>query len=250
MEFIQYDTKDWFKTWFDSPYYEILYKNRNEVEAKLFIDKLIKLLSPNKKSHFLDLCCGKGRHSRYINSLGYKVDGTDLSERNINSLIKYNSDKLNFFQSDMRKLNINNKYEYIFNLFTSFGYFDNIEDDLLVAEKIHNALKINGIVVIDFINMIKAIENIQRSQIKKVDNISFKITKKIDDNYLYKNIEFCHKKVEYNFTEKVKILKQNDFIDIFEQKKLKLIETYGDYELNQFNNNSERLILIFKKLIN
>ena len=35
----------------------------------------------------------------------------------------------------MRKLNINNKYEYIFNLFTSFGYFDNIEDDLLVAEK-------------------------------------------------------------------------------------------------------------------
>ena len=97
--------------------------------------------------------------------------------------------------------------------------------------------------------MIKVIENIQRNEIKKVDNISFKITKK-DDNYLYKNIEFCHKKVEYNFTEKVKILKQNDFIDIFEQKKLKLIETYGDYELNQFNNNSERLILIFKKLIN
>ena len=202
MEIIQHDTKNWFKTWFDSPYYEILYKNRNDVEAKLFIDKLIKHLSPNRKSHFLDLCCGKGRHSKYINSLGYIVDGTDLSKRNINSLKKHNNNKLNFFQSDMREINIINKYEYIFNLFTSFGYFSDNKDDFLVANQIHNALKKEGIFVIDFINMIKAIKNIKKNETKIIDDISFKITKSHDNKFLYKNIDFSHKNIEYNFTDR------------------------------------------------
>lgn len=250
MEIIQHDTKNWFKTWFDSPYYEILYKNRNDVEAKLFIDKLIKHLSPNRKSHFLDLCCGKGRHSKYINSLGYIVDGTDLSKRNINSLKKHNSNKLNFFQSDMREINIINKYEYIFNLFTSFGYFSDNNDDFLVANQIHNALKKEGIFVIDFINMIKAIKNIKKNETKIIDDISFKISKSHDNNFLYKNIEFTHKNIEYNFTEKVKILNKIDFVNIFDKKKFKLLNTFGDYNLNVFNKNSDRLILIFKKLIN
>ena len=29
-----YKTKEWFGEWFDSPYYHVLYKHRNEDEAK------------------------------------------------------------------------------------------------------------------------------------------------------------------------------------------------------------------------
>ena len=250
MEIIQHETKNWFKTWFDSPYYELLYQNRNEKEAQLFIDKLINHLSPKKNSYFLDLCCGKGRHAKYINNLGYKIDGTDLSKRNISALQKFNNKKIHFFQSDMRKINVIDKYDYVLNLFTSFGYFEKQEDDLLVANQIYKSLKYQGILIIDFINMNKALIEIKKYDNIKIGNINFEIEKKYDNQFLYKKINFTDKKKKYSFTEKVKILNKYDFKHIFEKNKLKLIETFGDYKLNKFHNNSDRLIMVFKKLIN
>ena len=250
MEIIQHEAKNWFKTWFNSPYYELLYKNRNENEAKLFINKLIKHLSPNKNSYFLDLCCGKGRHAKYINSLGYKIDGTDLSKRNIDYLKKFNNKKIHFFQSDMRKIDSINKYDYILNLFTSFGYFEEKKDDLLVAKNINKALKNQGILVIDFINMKKALNQIKKKENKKIEHIKFEINKYYDNNFLYKKIDFWDKKNKYSFIEKIKILHQEDFENIFKENNLKLIAKFGDYNLNNFKNDSDRLIMIFKKLIN
>jgi ubiquinone/menaquinone biosynthesis C-methylase UbiE len=51
---------EWFKDWFDSPYYHILYKNRDHQEAEQFVNKLIEFLNPSKGSSILDVACGKG----------------------------------------------------------------------------------------------------------------------------------------------------------------------------------------------
>jgi len=56
---------NWFEHWFNSPYYHILYKDRNEKEAQIFIDNLISYLQIPKKSNILDIACGNGRHSKY-----------------------------------------------------------------------------------------------------------------------------------------------------------------------------------------
>ena len=76
--------KNWFVNWFESPYYHLLYKKRDKKEAKVFINNILKFTKPKKTSYFLDLCCGLGRHSIYLNRLGYKVDGIDLSKQSIN----------------------------------------------------------------------------------------------------------------------------------------------------------------------
>ena len=57
----------WFTNWFDSPYYHILYKNRDEKEAQVFIDNLIEKLQLKKSSKLIDIACGKGRHASYFN---------------------------------------------------------------------------------------------------------------------------------------------------------------------------------------
>ena len=54
--------KKWFQNWFNSPFYHILYKQRDEEEAELFIDNLCTLLRPAKESRMLDIACGRGRH--------------------------------------------------------------------------------------------------------------------------------------------------------------------------------------------
>src|SRR5215203_5041601 len=66
-------TAPWFKTWFDSAYYHKLYQNRNDEEAKEFIDALLTELSPARGSTMLDLGCGAGRHSKYLATKGHAV---------------------------------------------------------------------------------------------------------------------------------------------------------------------------------
>ena len=72
---------EWYQDWFNSKYYHILYKHRDNTEAELLIDKLLNIIRPNKNYTFLDLGCGNGRHSIYLNKKGFLVDGIDLSKK-------------------------------------------------------------------------------------------------------------------------------------------------------------------------
>jgi cyclopropane fatty-acyl-phospholipid synthase-like methyltransferase len=65
--------KEWFSSWFDTPYYHILYKNRDYSEASLFIDNITDFLKLQANSKCWDLCCGKGRHSIYLNKKDFRL---------------------------------------------------------------------------------------------------------------------------------------------------------------------------------
>src|SRR5215218_6106463 len=96
------DNSQWFKQWFDSPYYHQLYFNRDEQEAAAFINRLIDKLQPAPGSFMLDVGCGRGRHSRILAARNFDVTGIDLSVASINFANQYESENLHFFQHDMR----------------------------------------------------------------------------------------------------------------------------------------------------
>ena len=116
-------SEDWFKTWFDTEYYHLLYKDRNDAEADVFIKHLFHSLNLKKEATVLDLACGKGRHSLVINELGFNVTGVDLSENSIKEASKCENEKLSFAVNDMRMPLEGQNFDVVVNLFTSFGYF-------------------------------------------------------------------------------------------------------------------------------
>ena len=238
---------NWYKNWFDSEYYHILYNKRDHNEAELFIKNLLKILSPKKKAYFLDLCCGKGRHSILLNKMGYKVDGIDLSKNSIEQALREKRNNLNFFVRDMRQINEHSKYDYVLNLFTSFGYFNDTKDNHLVINGVTKALKKDGLFVIDFLNIKKTLKNLTKSEKIKINEINFYIKRWSDLNFLYKRIEFKEKTKKIEFTERIQLLNKEEIINLCSKSNLKNISTFGDYKLNDFNENSERLILLFKK---
>ncbi|MBL0328654.1 MAG: methyltransferase domain-containing protein [Bacteroidetes bacterium] len=239
---------EWFESWFDSPYYHVLYKNRDFSEAELFIDKLIQLIEPAKASRVLDLACGKGRHSIYLNKKGFDVTGIDLSEKSIACAKTAENETLHFYMHDMRKLFRTNYFDVVLNLFTSFGYFEQERDDLATINAVYKSLKPNGIVVLDFMNSKKVIQNLSDRETKTIDGIDFKISKTFVNHFIIKKIEFSDKGKNYSFEERVKALTLADFEKYFEANKLKIVHLRGDYELSEFNeSNSERLIIVAKK---
>lgn len=241
-----FKSENWFASWFDSPYYHILYKERNFREAQLFMDNLTHYLNMDEGSKVLDLACGKGRHSIYLNQLGYDVLGVDLSENSIDIAKKNTNDTLHFQVHDMRNP-FEEKYDAIFNLFTSFGYFENEEDNLKTLIAIKESLSEYGFGVIDFMNVNQVIANLVENETKTVDQIDFHIKRYVLEGYIFKEIDFEDKGNNYHFTEKVRAFTLVDFQELMDKSGIFLLDTFGDYKLKKFHkNDSERLIMIFK----
>lgn len=240
------DETKWYASWFDTKYYHILYKDRGYEEAEDFMCNLTSFLQLKEGASILDLACGKGRHSVYLHELGYNVTGVDLSKNSIDKAKQKEENGLQFKVHDMC-LPLAEKFDAVFNLFTSFGYFENEEDNFKTIQAIKEELKPNGYGVIDFMNVDYVIKNLVSQNSKTIQGIDFHLKRYVEDGYIFKNIEFTDKGEEFKFQEKVKAITLSHFEEYFKNAGLKVKTLFGDYQLNDFNlENSSRLILIFE----
>jgi SAM-dependent methyltransferase len=239
---------EWYLNWFNSPFYHLLYNNRNFNEALFFIDRLCEKLQLPAHAKVWDLACGKGRHSIALNKKELDVVGTDLSENSILEAIKSSNSTLDFYVHDMRKPFRINYFDVTLNLFTSLGYFSNSNDNYQVFKNVSEALKPNGLFVVDFFNSNKIMQFFHHDYIEHRGDLTFKIKKQIVDKAINKRIEFSCDQHDYYFEEKVSLFTKYDFEEFAKKSNLTLVETFGNYNLDAFDlNTSDRLILVFKK---
>lgn len=238
--------KDWFASWFNTSYYHILYKKRDYSEGQAFLKNLIAFLKLEKNNLILDLACGKGRHSIYLNSLGFNVIGADLSKNSIDYAKQFETETLKFVEHDMRN-SFKNKFDVIFNLFTSFGFFEDDAEDIAILKNIKNGLNPNGIAIIDFMNAKKVISTLVPEEILTVDYITFKINRYVKDGFIIKEINFEADGKHHTYFEKVKSLDLEKINSYVNSVGFKIKYTFGNYQLEKFNEEtSNRLILVLE----
>ena len=255
----------WYANWFDTPYYHILYRDRDYTEAAQFMKSLTSSLQLPVDSHILDLACGRGRHSMFLNRLGYKVTGVDLSENSIafakaqlqqsphtvnesetSELPPVDASRINFHVHDMTQP-MDQTFDAVFNLFTSFGYFDDESDNLKTIKAIKNSLKPGASAVIDFLNVPYILEHLVAENVKTEQGIAFTQSRRFKNGYIYKDISFSDKGRDYNFTERVRALTLDDFQDYFATAGLELTDIYGSYQLEDYHaQQSQRLIMVVR----
>lgn len=244
----------WFKDWFNTPYYHILYQDRDYREGESFLTKLLKYLNLKEHAFIIDLGCGKGRHSMLMNRLGFDVLGLDLSEENIRHNRQFESKavpQLQFAVHDMRNeiypKVVSAKADAVFNLFTSFGYFDDEEDDRRVFQSVRNALKKDGIFVLDFLNAEAVKHSLEPHTVKTKNGIDFNISKKIEGGHVVKNIDFEADGSEHHYFEKVKLHSAAAIEKLAENEGFAVLNIFGDYALNNYDPaTSARCLFILK----
>jgi SAM-dependent methyltransferase len=239
---------EWFESWFDTPYYHLLYSNRDYTEAENFITKLTQELQLPQSSKIIDLACGKGRHSVFLNKLGYDVLGLDLSQQSIEFDKQFENESLAFKVHDMRNPIDSEPVLAVFNLFTSFGYFDNETDDRNVFQSVYNALKPEGFFVLDYLNE----EFVTRTLVPETtihrEGIDFHISKKIEGRHIIKDIRFEIDEESKHFFEKVKLHTLETIENYASECGFERVKIWGDYQLNNFEKEiSPRCINLFKK---
>jgi len=240
---------NWFATWFDSHYYHILYQHRDDAEAEFFMDNLVDHLQIPANADVLDLACGKGRHAIYLSKKDLNVTGVDLSAESIKHAKQFEHDKLHFQTHDMRQAISFGPFDAIFNLFTSFGYFDSDEMHLQTLQQMQAALKDkDSPLVIDFFNAHKVIQKLVLQEEKEVQGILFRLERKVENGYIVKDIRFEDQEKAYHFQERVRAFVLDDFRRMLKSSSLQLTATFGDYDLSAFDAaTSNRLILILHK---
>jgi len=248
MEELKEVQEDWFSTWFNSPYYHLLYKHRDYTEAKRFIDNLDKFFEWKESDVIMDLACGKGRHSIYLNQKGARVTGLDLSPQNILFASSFANSRLDFAVHDMREIYAKGAFTHIVNLFTSFGYFVSEEDNFAVFNSVYESLKPGGYFLIDYLNPDKVINDLVESEEKVVDGVRFSISRRIEHGFIVKDILFHADGQAHFFQERVQVLRREHFEYYFEKVGLILGSVFGDYNLNPFDfDKSDRMIFVVKK---
>ncbi len=240
-------TKKWYEEWFETKYYDILYNKRNYLEAELFLDNLFNHIKPNKKEIFIDIACGSGRHTNYIGRLGYKIKGIDLSGLKIQKAKKEQNKNSSFSEHNMKYVYRSNYFDYVLNLFTSFGYFENKKDNQLIINNFHATLKKKGKLIFDYINFEQVLKNLQKHETKEINKIKFKIEKKIKENKLIKKIEVLDNR-KYTYVEQLMIFKYKEISQMIKKENFKILNVFGDYKLNKFKETkSPRIIIIAEK---
>src|SRR4030095_264711 len=250
IEQIEVNSSSWFRHWFDSSFYHQLYANRDEQEAAHFIDELVSELKPAPSASMLDLGCGSGRHSKQLASKGFQVTGLDLAASSIRMANRFATQSLNFYRHDMRLPFGNNRFDYVFNFFTSFGYFKSDRENYQVVSNISNSLVDGGILVMDYLNVPFAEQNLLPTEAKEIDGVIYDIRRWTDERFFYKKITIENMQGEepIEFIEQVAKLTLSDFHLMFNKYGLRIQKLVGDYPLTDSSSaNYTRLIIVAKK---
>ena len=241
--------REWFAAWFDSAHYHTLYSHRSDAEAARFIDRLVErqILTPG--AAVLDLGCGAGRHSRNLASRGFDVTGLDLSEESLRKARHGESATLRFVRQDMRAPFGVSRFDHVVNLFTSFGYFDDIEDHLTVVQNIASSLRPGGTVVIDYLNVLEAERRLVPFEKTARDGVTYRISRWADGRHIFKRVAIHDgAAAPAAFVERVAKLGLEDFRFMFALCGLTIDQTFGDYSLSPFDAaSSPRLIVVGRR---
>ncbi len=242
----------WFKDWFSSPYYHLLYHNRDDDEAFSFINTLIDYLHPQPGANMLDVACGKGRHSKALAEMGFDVTGIDISFTSVDEAKESENESLHFYQHDMRLPFWINYFDYAFNFFTSFGYFKTRREHDNSIRTIAQSLKPDGVFVMDYLNVHYAENNEEKAFNKEIDGIRFHISKWHDEEHFFKQIQITDASsnaLKHLYTERVAKFSLGDFTEMLAYQNMQVQEVFGDYQLGRYDvQKSPRMIILAKKV--
>jgi len=243
--------KLWFEEWFESDEYSTVYKHRNNEEAEILISFILSKINLSGDAKILDLGCGAGRHTLLLAKRGFQVTGIDQSAKLLSVAVdeaQKNGLHARFIKDDIRTVSFSEKFDVILNVFTSFGYFENDDDNFALFTNVEKHLSDEGVFVFDFLNA----ENVKRNLIPfsedEIGDIVVKQSRKIEGNKVIKEIVLLQNGERKNYRESVRLYSKTDLLGALNKNNLSVEMIFGSYDGEAFDEfSSPRLILLCKK---
>lgn len=240
--------KHWYKESFGEDYL-LVYRHRSKEQAKQEINQLIRWLNLTPDDHILDLCCGSGRHAISLAEAGYHAIGIDLSKTLLGKAIQDAKGlPVYFVHGDMRNLPfVDQSFQVVLNLFTSFGYFEQNESNRKVLKEIVRVLQPGGRFCIDFLNESYVRRHLVPESKRRIGDALIHEVREIKGDSVIKTLRIIDSDHERVYFERVKMYSKSEMLEMLKQAGLTVEQMYGNFLGQPYTKNSERMILIGRK---
>ena len=234
----------WFKATFNTRYLHF-YSHRNEEAAGKEISALLALLDLHKNDRILDLCCGAGRHLTHLAAQGYNAIGLDLSPELLATTREKSALSSRLVRGDMRALPFCSSFKCVFNLFSSFGYFDDENENEAALFEMSRILMTGGILVLDHMNRRRTERTLVSHSEDHDEHGTLVQDRRIKGNRVIKDLTWLgNNGITEKFTENVRMYSLEELTNLMEKCGLRVIHRFGDFTGVPFSPDSERMILI------
>jgi Methylase involved in ubiquinone/menaquinone biosynthesis len=237
---------------FWSELYPFMFSEERFRLAKEQIEKALALVD-YKEGNVLDLCCGPGRHSLALAKRGIRVTAVDRSEFLL-SKAKEEAAKSNleieFVSDDMRHFVRGDSFSLILNMFTSFGYFEDKEDDLKVLRNAYQSLKPEGAILIDIFGK----EPLARKYQSTISTDCGDGLLLIQRNEICEDWTRCRNEwilvkdgTAKTFNFQTRLYSGQEMKDILHKAGFEEVNLFGDMDGNKYGVDADRLIAVGRK---
>ncbi len=253
----------WYEKAFEAAYLH-LYAHRNESDARRATDFIALRVGLDSSTSLLDLCCGPGRHLKFLAQKAGRAVGLDLSAQLLaraaetlkpapEASVGQNGNRSSLLRGDMRILPLADaSFDLVVNLFTSFGYFDSDEENAGVIGEISRVLRPGGHFVIDHINRTRLIATLDpESERELEDGSRVRETRRFDVS-----TSRVHKHVHWQgsagaarqWDESVRVYAADEMADMLSGVGLRPCGgPFGDFDATPREADSPRMIFIARK---
>lgn len=238
--------------WFWETYGPIMFDELRMKRTPYEAESLFELCSLSDGSSVLDCCCGMGRHSLELARLGCDVTGVDLSEGYLKIAAREASSRglsPEFIRRDVRDLDYHEEFDAVINMFTSFGYFEDPDDDLRLLKILYRSLKPGGILFMEMSGKEILARDFEERVWFEREGIKIMLEYSVDLNWtelvnrwlFYKD----ERMTEYSFSHR--IFSASEMAAMLWEAGFPEIEIYGSFEKAPYDHKAEHLILMARK---
>jgi SAM-dependent methyltransferase len=245
------------KEWFDDDsfwqeLYPVMFPDQRLTDAPEQINKALALTEPRGKAA-LDLCCGPGRCSIALAQAGFTVTGVDRTAFLLDKArtwARAAKAKVEWIQMDMRDFVREDAFHLVLSMFTSFGYFDNKEEDLRVLRNMFANLRRGGVCLIDVVGKERLAKIIQQTNYEALPDGSQLVQRHVvfDDWTRIRNEWILIRKGRAkSFRFHHTVYSGQELKDRLLQVGFDNVKLYGNLDGDEYGPNAQRLIAVARK---
>lgn len=215
-------------------------------------DHALLLLDLKPGAAVLDLCCGPGRHSLELARRGFRVTGVDRTRTYLEAARARAVEagvEAEFVEADMRAFSRENAFDGAINLFTSFGYFEDPEDDLRVLRNLYRSLRPGCAVVCEMVGKENLARTFQPRDWREHNGEFWLYERTVRNAWSWMENRWVHLKdgarKEYRVTHR--LYSATEITGLARAAGFDRVEVYGNLEGAPYDHEATRLVMVAHK---
>ncbi|MBI4317105.1 MAG: class I SAM-dependent methyltransferase [Chloroflexi bacterium] len=216
------------------------------------MERIVSLVGLQAGARVLDLCCGVGRHSLEFARRGFCVTAVDKTRA---FLARAGSDaeaaglEVAFVHDDMRAFCQPDTFDVAVNLLTSFGYFEDPEDDRRVVRNVYNSLKSGGVFVIELMGKEVLARVFQERDWNEHDGMLMLAERRVSRNWSWLENRWItikgHTRTELRYSHR--IYSAAELVSLLTGCGFSRVDVAGDLSGSPYDHTSKRLVVVGRR---